>query len=250
MAEPAHAPGWYPDPWGRARMRWHDGTDWTGHVDGAPPPSGAPPAHVDPGDIRPARTCGAATGALVTGLLGVPLVPIFLGASARRQISRSGGTLTGTRQATIGIVLGALNLMVLAVIAAVVVPFLLRSVDQARDAIDGMSPAAMLQQGTAFEAQAHVKQLVAEMEVCIASSPLGTNEQCSSEALAARDPQLAQLLAACGSPGGACIELVGSGGYVVRVTDTSSDPTTWSQSGGPEGPRTTCSGPACVSGTW
>jgi len=29
---PAEAPGWYPDPWGQARIRWWDGQAWTSHL--------------------------------------------------------------------------------------------------------------------------------------------------------------------------------------------------------------------------
>lgn len=35
-------PGWHPDPWGMAGLRWWDGSSWTGHVSG--PPAIAPPA--------------------------------------------------------------------------------------------------------------------------------------------------------------------------------------------------------------
>ena len=31
-APPSEQPGWYPDPWRQARIRWWDGTTWTGHV--------------------------------------------------------------------------------------------------------------------------------------------------------------------------------------------------------------------------
>lgn len=29
---PSEQPGWYPDPWGQSRIRWWDGTAWTGHL--------------------------------------------------------------------------------------------------------------------------------------------------------------------------------------------------------------------------
>jgi hypothetical protein len=31
------APGWYPDPWRLAQVRWYDGWQWTPHVYGAAP---------------------------------------------------------------------------------------------------------------------------------------------------------------------------------------------------------------------
>lgn len=31
---PVVPPGWHPDPWGTAALRWWDGTRWTGHVSG------------------------------------------------------------------------------------------------------------------------------------------------------------------------------------------------------------------------
>lgn len=34
MGEPALAPGWYPDPWQQGELRWHDGSEWTGHLHG------------------------------------------------------------------------------------------------------------------------------------------------------------------------------------------------------------------------
>lgn len=32
MPPMACAPGWYPDPWQQARLRWHDGYQWTAHL--------------------------------------------------------------------------------------------------------------------------------------------------------------------------------------------------------------------------
>lgn len=53
--EPAPA-GWYPDPTGRAALRWWDGTNWTAHAEAAKDASAAQPAarpagwYVDPTD--------------------------------------------------------------------------------------------------------------------------------------------------------------------------------------------------------
>lgn len=33
-AAPAAAPGWFPDPWEMAPLRYWDGAQWTGHVHG------------------------------------------------------------------------------------------------------------------------------------------------------------------------------------------------------------------------
>lgn len=37
-APPPITPGWHPDPWGLAALRWWDGSTWTGHVSGPPAP--------------------------------------------------------------------------------------------------------------------------------------------------------------------------------------------------------------------
>jgi hypothetical protein len=35
----AAGPGWHADPWGQAPLRYWDGSNWTGHVSGPPPPT-------------------------------------------------------------------------------------------------------------------------------------------------------------------------------------------------------------------
>ncbi len=41
----AAVPGWHPDPWGIAGLRWWDGSSWTGHVSG--PPAIAAPVTIE-----------------------------------------------------------------------------------------------------------------------------------------------------------------------------------------------------------
>lgn len=48
MGEPALAAGWYPDPWEQGELRWHDGTEWTGHVHVAQAPEPAVAAQPEP----------------------------------------------------------------------------------------------------------------------------------------------------------------------------------------------------------
>ncbi|GLW62091.1 hypothetical protein Arub01_03350 [Actinomadura rubrobrunea] len=54
-------PGWYPDPYGTASLRWWDGQNWTRHVNPQPPggppedpPHQAPPPGQDSGGAAPA----------------------------------------------------------------------------------------------------------------------------------------------------------------------------------------------------
>jgi hypothetical protein len=126
--------GWFPDPLGRYEHRWFNGTTWTSDVatDGqrfvdplgiAPGPYGAPPA----------RANGAATAALVCGLVGVAIawipllvvvgvvlavLAIVFGAKGLRQSRESGG---GRGRAVTGLVSGiaALALSVVGVILTI-----------------------------------------------------------------------------------------------------------------------------------
>jgi hypothetical protein len=45
-------PGWYPDPWRQALMRWYDGTHWTGYQ--YDPLSAPAPPTTAPRPVRPA----------------------------------------------------------------------------------------------------------------------------------------------------------------------------------------------------
>jgi hypothetical protein len=93
MAQP---PGWYPDPGGSGGSRWWDGEKWAQSAAPGPGAVGAPVAETD----------GYAIASLVLAVLGIPILPIIFGYSARRRIRESGGTKQGDGLALAGIVIG------------------------------------------------------------------------------------------------------------------------------------------------
>ena len=103
------APGWYPDSSYPGQLRWWDGTRWT--EDRAPMPA--------PYFVR--ETDGYAVASVITGVLGIPIVPIVLGVVARNRIRDSGGMKDGNGLAIAGIILGAVQLVIWAVIILVVI---------------------------------------------------------------------------------------------------------------------------------
>jgi len=100
-------PGWYPDPYAPASLRWWSGYEWTGYT--APGPgSGSKP------------TDGFAIASLVTSLVGLLPVGIVLGFVAKRRIRGSEGRLGGDGLATAGIATGFAYLALTGVIVALV----------------------------------------------------------------------------------------------------------------------------------
>jgi uncharacterized protein len=69
VGPPAAPPGWYPDPWALAAVRWFDGSGWTGLVHGVPPP---PPRA--PVTTFPLRAGFLGFGVLLGALLGSAVV--------------------------------------------------------------------------------------------------------------------------------------------------------------------------------
>jgi len=121
--------GWYDD--GSGKQRWWDGTGWTEHF--ADASAQADPAQSDasaavatysapsqaPAGYQPyaaAPTNGLAITALVTGILGLGLLPVIFGHIALSQIKRN-PMQTGKGMAIAGLILGYL------VIAAGVIVF-------------------------------------------------------------------------------------------------------------------------------
>jgi hypothetical protein len=105
----AHGPpGWYPDPEHPGQMRWWDGTHWRAQA-----------AAVGP--ARESEPDSFAIASLVTGLLGLPIAPVYLALRARKRIRESGGTKDGEGLALVGLCLGLFELAVIGVIATLAV---------------------------------------------------------------------------------------------------------------------------------
>jgi hypothetical protein len=94
-----------------------------------PPPPGPPPAYGQPPGYGPPRTInnGLAITSLVLGLVGIfffvlfaviPIAAIIFGLVARGQIKASNGTQRGDGMAIAGIVLGAIETVIFAIVLA------------------------------------------------------------------------------------------------------------------------------------
>ena len=236
MSEPAHAPGWYPDPHRQAELRWHDGTNWTEHLHGqasVPAPGAAPTLTAVP--VAEARTSGMAIASLVLALLGFGLFAVIFGAIALRQIGKSAGALTGRGLALAGIIVGVVwGFLMFAILMAIAVPTFLMQKENAL--------------GT--RAKANAKQLVNAVEACAAGSTSGSYAGCTPDQVAQAEPALRSKLARCGAPGGLCLVLAPDGlGYTVRSTTAGTPSTTYTVQFTADGEVLTgCSGPACRPG--
>jgi hypothetical protein len=112
---PTAAPaGWYPDPETPGQQRYWDGSQWT---DIHPPGS----AGFQP-QVQVGQSSSKATWALVTGILGIIILPvvfsilaIVFGVQAQSEVERNPG-MEGKGRATAGIVLGIIGLIAWAII--------------------------------------------------------------------------------------------------------------------------------------
>ncbi|MEG3616259.1 DUF4190 domain-containing protein [Isoptericola haloaureus] len=101
--------------------------------DGSAPPSGPPAAGPQPPYAAPSdpRTDGVSIAALVTGILGLALIPLGLGIAALVRIKRSGAA--GKGLAIAGIVLGALSTVGWTVLVALFAAFVGTGLQEAVD---------------------------------------------------------------------------------------------------------------------
>jgi Domain of unknown function (DUF4190)/Protein of unknown function (DUF2510) len=102
------APGWYPDPSRPGSLRWWDGTQWSEHRAAMPQP------------VYGGGTDGYAIASLITGIVGVPIVPLVLGVIARNRIRESGGLKEGNGLAIAGIILGSIQIVIFVVVFLVI----------------------------------------------------------------------------------------------------------------------------------
>ena len=101
MGRPGREPGWYADPENPGLRRWWDGSQWRGQG-AAVGPEGPPPDSF-------------AIASLVSALLLIPIAPIWFGLRARTRIRTSNGTRDGLGLAALGIALGVIELLAIAI---------------------------------------------------------------------------------------------------------------------------------------
>ena len=207
------------------------------------------PDSLDGAANDPNAPCGMAINAFVSGLIGIPVLPIVFGLRALREIRDSGGVVAGRGAAIAGIVLGSLNIVWFAILLAVVVPDL-RSNQDGASATQAPSPRTA-SSPSAAQAQGTIRLLVTAVEACSVTTPDRSALGCDSTRISAQVPSLAPLLARCGQPGGGCIQVMRGTGYLVAVRTTDSPATSYIEQHGLDHSVTrTCTGPACPGGTW
>jgi prepilin-type processing-associated H-X9-DG protein len=94
--------------------------------------NGQPPSvsSVNPPSSKPPKTSGMAIASLVLGILGLtcilpiigPLLAVIFGIVALNRISKSGGQITGQGQAVAGLIIGAISMLMIPIMAAIMLP--------------------------------------------------------------------------------------------------------------------------------
>lgn len=260
---------WRPDPWTQAQLRWHDGADWTHHVHGqaaaTPEPAPAPAADAVPeAQDDPATPARQGRGSLaglpeLDSRLALIAVAVVAGIACLAFVLLQGAgatapaaTDTGAKESlTVPDSAGTTG-------APTEAPTEVPGTPPASPGADagGGEPSMLEQQrahGSGSDAKVNVKQVVNAVEACSVMSPDGSYAGCdTAEAIAAVDPTAGEIIAACGSPEGACLKVDPDGtGY--RAASTTADGVEFVELSGPDGTRTkTCApiGAVCETGSW
>jgi hypothetical protein len=251
-AAPSTEPAWHPDPWKQAQLRWHDGTDWTGHVHGDAP-SAAPAAqqlaaapvattpaeatHAElvaeddwtgEGDLDATRTLPVRLIAIVGAVAIVALLVLF-GPEPLRLV---GGDAEPTAAAPAADPAAAADPTAVpdatpAELADPADPAATAGdPTEAAPAVDTTTPVpaadpsvvtAQQTKGASTALASTVKQVVNAVEACAAGTTTGVYTGCEAAKLAEFEPALAAALDKCHSPGGACIEVTAPTAYAVTV---------------------------------
>lgn len=103
----------------------------------------------------PNKTNSMAVAALITAILFIPIVPLVLGYISRREIDRSGGTQEGRGMALAGIILGWINLALVALVILAVVTFFSVFGDTFVDLIEQDADARSLLSNAIVEVQSY-----------------------------------------------------------------------------------------------
>ena len=122
MTVPPATPGWFPDPWNAAPLRYWDGAAWTGYVHNPASPGPTPlPPGADP-SLRYLMPIGRSGWAIASGYLGlVSVLCIFAhfalgtGLVALRDLNRD-PELLGRGRAWFGTIMGGVFTVVLVVV--------------------------------------------------------------------------------------------------------------------------------------
>ena len=256
VTDPTHQPGWHPDPWKQAQLRWHDGSDWTGHVHGdAPQPASAPAAPAAP--PQPASDDADQSASepddaprrpplrLIAVLVGLIVVAVAAAALLRGSDDEGAAAPTAPPTARDSAFTEAEQARIQKLGEDLDIPQ--ERIDEVMERQTGVADKTRVMAG--------IKNVVYAVEACAVRNRDGSFVGCDATGASAVEPNLAPLLQACGSPDGYCLKLSADtfgysvsgmleGSPAVTFTETHASDGTLSKTCAPIGPE------PCATGRW